>query len=130
MCVLTEIIMFSLWCTRRLTSLMCRDAQKVTLVKKRVSYMYMTGKGVKLIYFLFFLFWFDSCISALTNMKLGREIKLCDLMNTVMVKLCKQCISWKRTLASTWNVYVHVYVYVYHVYVTLWKTKLENLIHG
>ena len=40
------IITFSLWCTRLLESLVCRYGQKVTLVKKCVSFM--PGKGGKL----------------------------------------------------------------------------------
>ena len=86
------IITFSVWCTRLLASLACRCGQKVTLIKKWVSYM--PGKGGKLKVtvsnFFSFLFWFKSCISltaALTNMKLGREIKLCDVTNIVMVKI-------------------------------------------
>ena len=75
------IITFSLWCTKLLAGLMCRYGQKVTLVKKWDNYM--PGKGVKLKIAIFsFLFRFDSRISltaALTNMKLGREIKLHDL---------------------------------------------------
>ena len=83
-----SIITFSLWYTRLLASLVCRCGQKVTLIKKWVSYM--PGKGGKLFSNFFFLFWFKSCISlttALTNMKLGREIKLSDMTNIVMVKI-------------------------------------------
>ena len=40
------IITFSLWCARVLASLVCRCGQKVTLIKKWVSYM--PGKGGKL----------------------------------------------------------------------------------
>ena len=84
MCVPTEILSV---CGLLLASLMCRYGQKVTLVKKWVNYM--SGKGVKLeIAILLFLFQFDSRISltaALTNMKLGREIKLRDPTNIVMV---------------------------------------------
>ena len=83
------IITFSLWCTRLLASLVCRYSQKVTLVKKWVSYM--PGKGGKLkinIFRLFLLlFWFKSCISIAAALKLGREIKLCDATNIVMVKI-------------------------------------------
>ena len=78
------IITFSLWCTRLLARLVYRCGQKET--------SYMSGKGGKLPFsnFFSFLFWFKSCISltaALTNMKLGREIKLCDVTNIVMVKI-------------------------------------------
>ena len=44
MCVL-KIVTFSLWCTRLLASLVCRYGQKVTVIKKWVSYM--PGKGGK-----------------------------------------------------------------------------------
>ena len=81
------IITFSLWCTRLLASLVCRCGQKVTLIKKWVSYM--PGKGGKLKITVFkLLVRFKSCISltaALTNMKLDREIKLCDVTNIGMV---------------------------------------------
>ena len=40
------IITFSVWCTRLLASLACRCGEKVTLIKKWVSYM--LGKGGKL----------------------------------------------------------------------------------
>ena len=57
MCVLKEIqiITFSLWCARLLACLVCRYGQKVTLVKKNVSYMH--GKGVK----LKIAIWFKLC---------------------------------------------------------------------
>ena len=59
--VLKEIPI-SLWCTGLPV---CRYGQKVTLVKKWVSYM--PGKGVKLkIGFFSILFWFKAC-SYLTN---------------------------------------------------------------
>ena len=44
--VLKEIITFSLWSTRHLARLVCRYGQKVTLIKKLVSYV--SGKGGKL----------------------------------------------------------------------------------
>ena len=67
-------------------------AQKVPLITKWVNYI--SRKGVKLEIELFFfsfsfLFWFDSRSSltvALTRMKLGREMKLCDPTNDVMFK--------------------------------------------
>ena len=84
------IINFSLWCTRLLASSVCRWGQKVTLIKKWVNYMPGKGGKLKLPFSNFFLFWFKSCISltaALTNMKLGREIKLSGVTNIVMVKI-------------------------------------------
>ena len=92
MCVLKEIpiITFSLWCTRLLASLVCRCGQKVTLIKKWVSYM--PGKGGKLKITIFKLLLVLVQVvyltnRTLTNMKLGREIKLCDVTNIVMVKI-------------------------------------------
>ena len=80
------IITFSLWCTRLLASLVCRCGQKVTLIKKWVSYM--LGKGGKLKITVFkLLLVLVSLTAALTNMKLGREKKLCDVTNIVMVKI-------------------------------------------
>ena len=92
MCVLKEIpiITLDLWCTRLLASLVYRYGQKVTLIKNWS--VICLGKVVNLPFSkkFFFLFWFKLCISlttALTNMKLGREIKLCDMTNIVMVKI-------------------------------------------
>ena len=72
--------------TRLPASLACRYGQKVALIKK-MGQLHAWERW--LIIFSFFFFWFKSCISltaALTNMILGREIKLCDVTNIVMVK--------------------------------------------
>ena len=88
MCVPKEIpiITFSLWCTRLLASL-CRYGQKVTLINKWVSYM--PGKGLSVFKIIILLLLFLGLVQAMyhTNhsMKLGREIKLCDMTNTVTV---------------------------------------------
>ena len=56
------------------------------------TYMYVGGKCV--------LLKDNKCM---TNMKLGREVKLCDPMNKVMFKICTQSISWKTTTTTSSN---------------------------
>ena len=66
---------------------MCTCALKVPLVKKWVNYMPRKGVKLEKEFFFSFFFWFNSRISltaVLTNMKLGGEMKLCDLMNNIM----------------------------------------------
>ena len=125
------IITFSLWCTRLLASLVCRYGQKVTLVKN--GSVICPGKGVKLKillskFFLSFLFWFKSCISltaALTNVKLGREIKLC-VTNIVMVKIFVG--EPQKTFSD--NTFLMAYVRARNQQrKTLWKTKLDTWIN-
>ena len=88
------IITFSLWCTRFLASLVCRYGEKVTLTKN--GSVICLGKVVNpFSQFFFFLLWFKSYITlttALTNLKLGREIKVCDVTNIVMVKIMQNHI--------------------------------------
>ena len=67
------------------------------IVYLRKSYVHFQFVVHGTFFFFSFLFWFNSRISlttAMTNMKLGREMKLCDPTN---IGMCKQFISWKTT---------------------------------
>ena len=50
-----------------------------------------------------------SLTAALTNMKLGREIKLCDVTNIITVK---HCISWKTTKKQSRPIHSYCHMYV------------------
>ena len=102
-------------------------AQKISLVKKWVKCM--SRKGVKLEIVNFF-FRFDSRISlttALTNMKLGREMKLCDLTNIGMFKYVNNLFLKQqqkpRAIHYIGGMYVHVTDKEKHC-------GRRNLIHG
>ena len=89
-------------------------AQKVPLVKKWVNYMPRKGVKLEIDNFRILLFWFNSHSSltaALTNMKLGREIKLCDPTNNVMFKICNNSENKNkqhRAIHYKGGLYVHV----------------------
>ena len=101
--VLKEIIIVS---TRLLASLMCRSEKKD---------MHREVIKLKIAFSVFSLFRFDSRISltaALTNMKLGREIKSCVPTNIVLVKVVNNVENRKHSLGQC-ILMVYVYTYVY-----------------
>ena len=112
---LDDLVQFVVYETSNaLNSYIC--SKGTPLIKKWVNYIPRKGVRLEIAEFFSFLFWFNSRSSlttALTNMKLGREMKLCDPTNNVMFK---QFISWKKQHQAIGHVRQRK---------PLWKTKLD-----